>query len=325
MVSRGDWEKALRKRFGPTTRLPGKISVSGETKSVRVVLPEHATTANMQSDNAAFEAWCLALRAAGAQSITLSWTDELGTDGHSNRFRFRVHRFKKLFDGWFHVDRARASEVSRDPLPPRKWPEQKARFLLNVSSTSRAPESQRGRFALDASEHDLELAIVAEPLATRLKQRYRLTYLARQLPVGTFDGVVSDRKDARLFTGGKSAIDLWGLAEDGRLVLFELKNEKNRKAGALSELLFYALLMRELQHANVRFDERPDLPNSYQAIAGTSGVHAAVLAPAPHPILTGGDHAVLRELNAAFAASAEPIRFGVCTFDADGEFSPLPV
>lgn len=109
-------------------------------------------------------------------------------------------------------------------------------------------------------------------------------------------------------------------------MLFELKNRKNKKAGALSELFFYATLMREVQNKNVKFDERPALEHaSYQSIVGTSGIDAFVLAPSPHPLLTGDDHSVLRELNGAFERAGEPIRFGVCTFDSSGNFSPTNV
>ena len=48
----------------------------------------------------------------------------------------------------------------------------------------------------------------------------------------------------QIFTGGKSAIDLIGIRDD-TLVLFELKKSGNRKVGAVSELLFYASVMRD--------------------------------------------------------------------------------
>ena len=325
-TTRKEWEKEL-KRFGRGVRLPSGLLLDGDERSLRVVLPADATTANMQSDKAAFEAWCLALHVAGARRITLSWSDTLGKDGHSNRFRHRVTRFGALFRDWFEIDPSLARTVY-DPIPPRRNPADPVRWVLNVESRPRESEMPHGRFSIDASEHDLELAISTEPVLSRLKERLGLLHLGRQLPVGTFDGRVSGKEEAAVFTAKKSAIDLWGLGKDGRLVLFELKNRKNKKAGALSELFFYATLMREVQKqkGNVRFDDRPKLPHfSYQNIEGTSGIDAYILAPSPHPLLVGREYSVLRELNAAFEAAGEPIRVGVCTFDASGTFSPIEV
>jgi hypothetical protein len=64
----------------------------------------------------------------------------------------------------------------------------------------------------------------------------------RQWPVGLFKEQVAD--EHQIFTGKKSAIDLVGIRGD-TLFLFELKKNRNRKAGAVSELFFYANVMRD--------------------------------------------------------------------------------
>lgn len=156
-TTRKEWEKEL-KRFGRGVRLPSGLRLDGDERSLRVVLPPDATTANMQSDKAAFEAWCLALHVAGARRVTLSWTDTLDKGGHANRFRHRVTRFGALFHDWFEVDASLAPAV-HDPIPPRRDQEEPVRWILNVESMPREGERPRGRFGVDASEHELELAI----------------------------------------------------------------------------------------------------------------------------------------------------------------------
>lgn len=60
--------------------------------------------------------------------------------------------------------------------------------------------------------------------------------LFRQLPVGLFKG----KKEAKnsLFTGGKSAIDLWAIDEE-QIAIFEIKT-RNKMVGIISELFFYS-------------------------------------------------------------------------------------
>jgi hypothetical protein len=315
-TTKSEWQERLQ-RFGKQVRLPSRLSLSGDETALRVVLPEGAASKNMQTDEAAFEAWCLALRRAGARRITLSVRGALGPDGHANRFRHRVARFCALFPDWFGLAPELAVSIA-DMIPPATVPGGAARWVLNVASKPRN-DGGPGRLALNASEHDLELAIMSSP---RFREAFGLRYVGRQLPVGVFDGVVTTKKT--VFTARKSAIDLWGLARDSdRLVLFELKNDRNVKAGALSELFFYATLMRAVQTGTVRFDDHPRHTGpGYRDIPKTSGVDAFILAPRPHPVLAGDDFSVISTLNAAFAASGEPIRFGVAVVDADGTFHP---
>jgi len=86
---------------------------------------------------------------------------------------------------------------------------------------------------------------------------HNLKLLDRQFPVGVFDGIPT--KASAIFTGGKSAIDLVGIGHDSSFWLFELKAEKNIKVGALSELFFYSMVVRDVLLRRFGFDDRkPD-------------------------------------------------------------------
>jgi hypothetical protein len=322
-MTRADWEQRLQ-QFGPRVRLPSRIDLQGDEGALRVTLPAGAPSQNMQVDDAAFEAWCLALRACGARRMTLAWDGDMVPDGHVNRFTHRVARFWALFREWFEVAPEHAPSIC-EMLPPAHGPGGTARWVLNVESSPRTTYEGTDAVELDAAEHKLELAITA---SQSFKDAFELKHVGRQLPVGVFDRVVTSSQS--VFTARKSAIDIWGLSRPSeRLALFELKNEANAKAGALSELFFYATLMREVQKGAVRFAVLPRTGEAptYADICSTRGVDAFILAPRPHPLLSGDDYSILRTLNGALEDALEPIRFGIGLIETGNnfvKFIPVP-
>src|SRR5258708_3192780 len=83
--------------------------------------------------------------------------------------------------------------------------------------------------------------------------------VGRQLPVGLFRGHVA--KENRIFTGGKSAIDLVGVGANGTLSIFEHKTGDNIPVGILSELFFYTSVIRDAIPAPARFQFDPRKPS----------------------------------------------------------------
>ena len=131
-----------------------------------------------------------------------------------------------------HLERRALADSEKKRLlnqpNPRKNPEPEFRKKRMFAASAAAP-----------SESDLEKGL---EISDAFRERFNLDKVMRQWPVGLFDGRVT--KGGHIFTGGKSAIDLIGIRGD-TLVLFELKKAGNRKAGAVSELLFYANVMRD--------------------------------------------------------------------------------
>ena len=58
----------------------------------------------------------------------------------------------------------------------------------------------------------------------------------RQLPVGLFEGEVAEKN--MVFTGAKSAVDLWNISDD-EFRVYELKTE-NKMVGIVTEAFFYS-------------------------------------------------------------------------------------
>ena len=128
-------------------------------------------------------------------------------------------------------------------------------------------------------------------------------------------------KSTSYFTGGPSAIDLWGIAGDKGLFLFELKKAENKKLGALAELFFYSMVMNDVQRGVLGFGPtKANTDGAYHAIPKTKSIDAYILAPDFHPLIKRKDAAVLKIFNEAFASAGMPIRFGLARLLAQHPF-----
>jgi hypothetical protein len=148
------------------------------------------------------------------------------------------------------------------------------------------------------SESKLEKALEC---SRSFSEKFALEKVMRQWPVGLFEGRVAKDDQIRIFTGGKSAIDLIGVSNDS-LVLFELKTHLNRNAGAISELLFYASVMRDAIRGEFQFEQLPFPKNcvvTRDDILGCSNIRAVLIAPRMHPLIQ--NPAIFQRLNAALA------------------------
>lgn len=220
---------ARRVRF-PESRDDGRFLIYGESTHVTVQLGVQATMGNMQANSSCFEIWCLALHEiCEISTVELAWkVPEHVSDPHYQRFLYRVRNFLSLFD-WFCVANPHLLDTSR--IQPG------ANLRLN------APAVRKGSDDLIASgEAALERACLKDPnffdffgCAEGL--------VGRQLPVGVFQDKVAS--SAMVLPGAKGAIDLYAI-ENGCFWLFELKAGDNIPPGALSEILFYTSLMRDL-------------------------------------------------------------------------------
>ncbi len=229
--------------------------VKNEPNSYCLELDEKATLKNMQDDSVAFEGWALVLKSwLGAERITLSWSSELihNENLHYQRFLYRVIRFKGSMYKWFDVENLSLLEDSRVLHPDGRFREGK--FLLNYETETR----KGGEGKNEDSEDAWEKRFYDCPESLLKISKAQKGSLNRQLPVGLFkDKVRKNTKNHKpqIFPGGKAAIDLWALADDGKLIIYELKKPKkngksNKKIGAISELLFYSYLMQDFQNQN---------------------------------------------------------------------------
>ena len=167
-------------------------------------------------------------------------------------------------------------------------------LILNVASKARAVGSER--IATMLPETKLEAELVIDPAFAR---RFGLAKLDRQFPVGLFEGAVTGNR--AVFTGGKSAIDIVGVGDAG-FWLFELKAGGNAPIGGLTELLFYASLIRDAAGSAARFRFSAASAKTVIGpadVVGATAINAVLLVEAGHPLL---DHPeLITALNAAAA------------------------
>lgn len=297
------WERKLRSVNDglKNCRFPSRaeIEIVGDEGEVTITVQPKGLLANMQTNAAAFEAWGLVLLChCKVKHLNIALTPDAAILGgrHVERFLYRLHRFQELFPG----------RVSKDPTlrNSARALDRTVQRVLNqpLSDREAANEKKSERFAKiytpakRISESDLEKSLEC---SGSFKEHFALKKLMRQWPVGLFDGRVAEGKE--IFTGGKSAIDLLGIGDD-KLVLFELKTHLNRSVGGISELFFYASVMRDairgrFQFEDLRGPENCDIRPS--DIVRCTGMQAILIAPRMHPLVQ--NPSIFRELNAAAA------------------------
>lgn len=206
---------------------------------------------NMQKDAAAFEGWALALKANLedlVSHITLDWDTEnepINKNSkewrHFNRFLYRVDAFSKQYSKWFTVLNKQNSWEDR--IKQEGWGDLVLNSIGNRSIINKIDKNEA------KSEHDLETYFASkwsEKLRKAVKEHFNIEIgdIKNQYPVGIFNNQV--KAENYIFTGGKSAIDLYSIVDNNSFNIFELKTENNVKVGILSELFFYSSLIKDV-------------------------------------------------------------------------------
>lgn len=271
-----------------TFKLPGVTGFTITDHTVEMHIPKNAITRNMQDDSAAFEGWALVLKRWGnVDKVVLSWDrHNLVKDGHYQRFLFRVNNFLMNFGSWFSI-----APDSQTYLEDLRIKDSGTYFLNSPAKNRKESESQRTE-----SKYEMKFTSDKE-WVKELKNASNAKFLDRQLPVGVFEGEI--KKDNSIFTGGKSAIDIWGINHYEELLLFELKAANNNKVGIISELYFYCCIMRCVQTGQFKHKKSD---TDLDRIANTKKIKAYFLAPKLHPLI---DQPLVNELNSAMAPHIE--------------------
>jgi hypothetical protein len=295
-------------------QLPGSgaISICGDECQVDIRMSAQGLLANMSTDAAAFEGWALVLRTwCGVAKVTLTWAAPPDGKPHQNqayqRFLYRVFRFRELFSEWFAVSKSDGEWV------PFAVALGRGRLLLNEPHARGRSGKNRAHNAGD------ERAIAENGVLSEVKPRshseseierllcgsesfklfFKLYQVDRQRPVGLFSDKIANK--TRIFSGGASAIDIVGFTNQ-TLSIFELKRPGNIKVGVISELLFYATVIRDTLGDSAPFKFAGTEPVIGTAVHSSdikrcTHIHAVLLHNDIHPLL--GDRRIFRCINKA--------------------------
>lgn len=302
----------LKKSFGSSMRLPGNVQfiIENNERDCRIKLnPQKVQTENMQTNANAFEAWAVALHIALNESgmIILDVDGEFapmeyGKNGHWGRFLYRALRFSEQYE-WFILSDKVDEQV------------EKFREYMNSNVfTNNLPEGDAGIKEKYNNENKVEAMFAENIEIQRMFDFFAGNAVYRQLPVGLFrvvDDVAEGRKyynyskETMIFTGGKSAIDLWTWDED-KFVVIELKTQ-NIMAGIITEIFFYTNYMYDflIREEKKNFvlnaynpSNAPENDRGYNNILNSDSfqkIRGIMLADEYHPILN--NEKVLELLN----------------------------
>lgn len=233
--------RKLKAKFGGNVKLPSDVQfiIENNERDCRIILnPQKVQTENMQTNANAFEAWAVALYIAlNENGIIILDVDgeftsmEYEQNGHWGRFLYRALRFSEQYE-WFKL--SDKVEVSVNKFK---------QYLGSNKFTNNLAEGEAGVKEKHNNENVVE-AMFAENEEIQKKFDFLIgNKVYRQLPVGLFkcDETCKYSKDRMIFTGGKSAIDLWTWNKDEFRVI-ELKT-KNTMMGIITEIFFYVNYM----------------------------------------------------------------------------------
>lgn len=269
---------------------------------------------NMQKDNAAFEGWTICLKSwlANIDKVELSWDIPSGktlrngsSRQHYNRFCYRVMRFKEAFPEWFGISNENQTEIE-------KFSKDFIEIRNNTYSKIPDKKSRHGGFG----ETDLEYAMANE-FSGIMTSIFNLNFIDRQFPVGL------KQKNEQFFTGGLSAIDLWGIKDDV-LSVIELKyipknGAKNIRVGIISELFLYSCVMRDIVKGVIGKPSLPIINENEEYFYNNANkyrkVNAYMLANEFHPLIE--NKKVLDLLNSNNFSDDTPIVYQLRHYEYD--------
>lgn len=315
------------------------------------------TSANMQEDSSNFESIIISIWSVDrTRIITLRYKPYLGEndkgDNHRNekwsglkqyhyigengveyaeaarlhymRFLYRVMKFRERYGrSGFNIDSSNVDEVN-------KFEKLYKDSLKNGDLWITKPTTEGGLKGYDEktnkinyddeiAENHLEkwfmLRSWKNELPKQLVDVFGNNRLYDQLPCCMFIG--EPRSSTRIFNAGY--FDLWGINDKDELCVFELKKSGNDKLGIISELFFYAMLMKDMKqavkdkYARIQLNHRGF--KDFKENKNENIVNAYFLVPELHSFLEkpGVKDNFLNILNEA----NDGIKFGLIYFDQD--------
>ncbi|MBQ7968133.1 MAG: hypothetical protein IJ290_09540 [Bacteroidaceae bacterium] len=261
------------------------IDFSLRESCLHVTVSEQGVAMNMQENGSAFEGWIFALKCyINFDSVVLDWVS-INNGLHYNRFLLRAYFFVESYE-WVSICDSKNAEMEKI----RQLVENK-KFWINYPKREAKKEAEN-------KEANLERHIIDSWKKLNTNEIFN-----HQLPVGLFIDKISKND---LFTPGKaSQIDIWKITED-TLRIYELKHKDNTNIGIISELMYYANVMRLLLNDNIHYPSPKNLKKNLRGESDFYGkiqdktikkLEAVFFTNKFHPLITEKKDDILRLLN----------------------------
>lgn len=233
--------KSLKDVCATSVRLPENMDLSISSGFLNLKLSGRGVLKNMQDNSSAFEGWavCIMSYFDSVEKVVLDWeSPEFSKDGkevklqkkHYNRFLLRVLWCMDNYE-WFSVDSSKNQELDCFSRIHEK-------LILNYPNS----ESKNKSDFHPSDKIKKKEAVLETKIYNKMNEQ-GCCYANHQLPVGLFDNFV--KSEYACTPSIASQIDLWQI-ENETFRVFELKIPENTTVGIISELMFYANVMRRL-------------------------------------------------------------------------------
>ena len=238
------------------TKIPKSLKIVEDEQVIKIILrAKRVQITNMQENGNDFEGWVMATYCCIQQNginkdimLDLEGTfqyESYEKNGHLGRFLYRAMKFVKQYD-WLELSDYLKAEVKKFEVYLHN-----GKFLNNVAQGTAGDKNKAD------DENRVEIALAQNG---RLKKNIKTVNIGenevyRQLPVGLFAECV--KRDNAVFTGGKSAIDLWTWNDD-EITVVELKTQ-NVMMGIITEIFFYSNYIYDLVREDGLFTKNEEL------------------------------------------------------------------
>jgi hypothetical protein len=260
---------------------------------------------NMQTDGSAFEGWLICIKSylPEIKNVELNWDLPLYSantqvrqrqEKHYNRFLLRVFFFSRHYN-WFIIHKSKIDTI-------RLFSKYHSNLLINYPANKGAKEVS-GKGKINKGEAKLERFVMN-------KMRESIPVTDHQLPVGLFDDEVKSKRTCT--PRGASQIDLWQIDRDV-LRIFELKDEANNEVGIISELMFYANVMNEVNKGRIKYPQSIETATDYRNIQylyrsvkdeKINSIEAVFLVYKLHPLIESNLDTILDIINDGMVTDA---------------------
>lgn len=270
--------------------LPEHMDIVSNNGILTVTMKPKGLTENMQTNGSAFEGWAIAIKANAphlANKVIVEWHGlglHVGKESnHYRRFLYRILRFEQSYE-W-------ASASPLDNMAKNDLEDIRKELPCWVANYPNKDSQD------DAVKEEAKLERQLKNHLVKISE-----YCDHQLPVGLF--YIEKNKANERTPRQASQIDLWSINGD-KISVYELKKDGNKMVGIISELMFYANVIKDfslkiLKHANGAKEARYRSFNYlFDKLYSTNNVEveAVFLTNDFHPIIKKGGSDLFNLLN----------------------------